>query len=600
MKKRYVIIAALAGVMSLSGCVDSNESASIEAVHKAKAEQLAALANLNNAQADAKKVAANAEAERIQAEAAAKKAQTEIEKIDIEMQKVLLEKDKVERDLAEALLDTQKEQLANELALQKKNLELQIAQLNIDKAEWEKQIDQIKYELANSEANLKNELARLEVQRQRVANELQLLIDNKDNALKKQLETLLDEYNVASNDLSIALNALASDKADLITLQYKLAGLEETLTKNIAQWEIEIANNEAKKEVYLAYVDKDYDKTKADADAALETVNRLTYEYNAAYTNCNNYNTTNVAVALKAYRESKYKECINSYNSYLPGISGATYKVFDGTETAETGKITYKLGEKSVDYIYTEYKQLTVNKELFGYYIETLEKSAADSKKVLEGLEKTYNDNVKATATAKEAWEKAAEADKATKKAEYEAAITAMNAAEENLNNYQPTYDGYKKDLDTVKEDYAYLISDAGLAEYKKVVDALNAELKAYANLFVLFRVADYNYSQANAKYNALVDLLGSKIDAATLIERCDEQIAKLQQWIDQAKNTMTSYKYKDENGNIYSDYNYQLAIEAAIELQKIRIEAGELAVAAFEKRVTDIQAEIDGLMNGK
>ena len=51
MKKKLMMVAVLLGALSLGACVDNNESASVEAVRNAKAEQLKGLAALVNAQA---------------------------------------------------------------------------------------------------------------------------------------------------------------------------------------------------------------------------------------------------------------------------------------------------------------------------------------------------------------------------------------------------------------------------------------------------------------------------------------------------------------------------------------------------------------------
>ena len=56
MKKKFFAIYALAGALVASpiftSCVDDTESASVEALRGAKAEQLKSLAALNNAKAD--------------------------------------------------------------------------------------------------------------------------------------------------------------------------------------------------------------------------------------------------------------------------------------------------------------------------------------------------------------------------------------------------------------------------------------------------------------------------------------------------------------------------------------------------------------------
>ena len=62
MKGKFMIIAAMLGALTFGACVDNNESASVENVRNAKAEELKSLAALNNAKAQAELIAANAEA----------------------------------------------------------------------------------------------------------------------------------------------------------------------------------------------------------------------------------------------------------------------------------------------------------------------------------------------------------------------------------------------------------------------------------------------------------------------------------------------------------------------------------------------------------
>lgn len=70
MKKKFMMAAVLLGALTLGSCVDDNESASVTAIREAKAAQLSALANYQQAQADAEVILANAEAKVKEADAA--------------------------------------------------------------------------------------------------------------------------------------------------------------------------------------------------------------------------------------------------------------------------------------------------------------------------------------------------------------------------------------------------------------------------------------------------------------------------------------------------------------------------------------------------
>ena len=63
MRKKFIAVYALMAVLALgsttlTSCVDDNESASVTAIRDAKAKQLASIADLNTAQAEAVRLAA--------------------------------------------------------------------------------------------------------------------------------------------------------------------------------------------------------------------------------------------------------------------------------------------------------------------------------------------------------------------------------------------------------------------------------------------------------------------------------------------------------------------------------------------------------------
>ena len=89
MKKKFiavsVLICALAlGSTTLTSCVDDNESASVTAIRDAKAAQLNALANYQQAPADAEKIVAEAEAAIRNAEAKWNEIQNSLQELELE------------------------------------------------------------------------------------------------------------------------------------------------------------------------------------------------------------------------------------------------------------------------------------------------------------------------------------------------------------------------------------------------------------------------------------------------------------------------------------------------------------------------------------
>lgn len=104
MKKKIMMVAAILGALTLGSCVDDNESQSVTDVRNAKTEQLKAMANLANAQAEAELIIANAEKALKEAEAAYQKALADGAKQEAELAKarfeVEIEKIRAEAELA--------------------------------------------------------------------------------------------------------------------------------------------------------------------------------------------------------------------------------------------------------------------------------------------------------------------------------------------------------------------------------------------------------------------------------------------------------------------------------------------------------------------
>ena len=104
MKKKLMMVAVLLGALSLGACVDNDESASVEAVRNAKAEQLKGAAALANAQAEAETIRANAEAKLKEAEAAYQDAKTEADKAKWAAKLTVIQAEAA-RDIAQAQRD---------------------------------------------------------------------------------------------------------------------------------------------------------------------------------------------------------------------------------------------------------------------------------------------------------------------------------------------------------------------------------------------------------------------------------------------------------------------------------------------------------------
>ncbi|MCY6328124.1 hypothetical protein OXV69_16450 [Bacteroides fragilis] len=191
MKKKLMMVAVLLGALSLGACVDNDESASVTAVRNAKAKQLESVANMNNANADAKKAITAAEVAIKEAEAAYKKAQAELEQAQADQQKILLEK-------AQAALEA----------------ELEAAKINA-----EAQLNYAKASLETAKAAL---IAAL---------------DDVDQANKTRITTLLGEANALLITINNDRQSLIDAKDQLARLKAGLVSVELSNQQTIASEE---------------------------------------------------------------------------------------------------------------------------------------------------------------------------------------------------------------------------------------------------------------------------------------------------------------------------------------------------------------------------
>ncbi len=177
MKKKFMIVAVVAGALALGACVDDNESASVTALRDAKAQQLAALANYYNAQAEAEKITAEAEAAYQNALAAYQNALAEqtaqemaqakaIYEAQLEAIKAQAEADMWAARLAAAqyeqqILDEADEQLRG-LFMEYKNAVNELTNMNVQKSDYNYQLAQAQAGLLSANEYVANETARIQ------------------------------------------------------------------------------------------------------------------------------------------------------------------------------------------------------------------------------------------------------------------------------------------------------------------------------------------------------------------------------------------------------------------------------------------------------
>ncbi|MBQ6572891.1 MAG: hypothetical protein IIX41_01060 [Bacteroidales bacterium] len=192
MKKLLSLVLICVMGFGMISCVESEESQSVTELRNAKAEQLKALVNLYNAQAEAARITA-------QAEAALKAAQAAYEQ-------------------------AQADYTAEQLDQLKKKFELQLESLI---AEYESKIAQYNYNKANYEKMLMDKLAEIEA------------------AEKANLIALYNKYSQYSDALNTANTNLIQNKVNLAKVEAEIVTVKEAAEAAIAEQEEIIAEKEA-------------------------------------------------------------------------------------------------------------------------------------------------------------------------------------------------------------------------------------------------------------------------------------------------------------------------------------------------------------------
>lgn len=238
MKKGF-LFGAMLSAFALVGCVDSNESASVEAVRNSKAEEQKALAAMYNAQAAATTAKAQADAALAQAQAALIQAQAERTQAEAEYQKIRneYEKDKNNIELQKLLAQAEADKAAAEQRIQQIKDQMELAVINQQKAIAQAQLA-LKQALADLKAEDTNQFMIYSSQYTNALNQVYHLQDWLANAkynlelykLNNNLETQLanNGKNVESQ-IAIYEGIIANNEQNIEDLKKKLPELEAQL-----------------------------------------------------------------------------------------------------------------------------------------------------------------------------------------------------------------------------------------------------------------------------------------------------------------------------------------------------------------------------------
>lgn len=534
-----MMVAVLLGALSLGACVDNDESASVEAVRNAKAEQLKGAAALANAQAEAETIRANAEAKLKEAEAAYQDAKTEADKakwaakltvIQAEAARDIAKAQKAQKDAEMAIITNQDQWINNTLWWNYSDASDKLISLN--------------GQLINATADeiaLKAGVVSAQKAAEKIAVE-------KNQYIARQTER---------KDQLSKLSSIASDRA---ALEKKF----ETL--RVEQTELTAAKGKTADAVTAA---------QAKFDEAQEKI----------YAQSGNTDKLSSALA-KAGAELTYVEV--EYNNQIEGFYVTTFNSVEVGENSNNAQPVnfYELNVKSQTTSATlafQNKIKYIKENIVGVPSDTdkgIQASGAYTNIEYWAAQKKQKEAEKAAATT--------DAEKAAIQAEIEALQPDIERADEAL-------EAAKKELAEAEfkafQDAVALFANA---DAKAAYDKDIADAKTLAEALVAASDAD-DAAQLplSANRTALQDvqtLLNSTQNIDQMIADCDVQIAKAKEDIAKANSTNTIYVWSNQayllNGRWYPGY--------VVDQNNIGEDTAEALHAYMVDRIEALNAQIE------
>ena len=541
MKKKLMMVAVLLGALSLGACVDNDESASVEAVRNAKAEQLKGAAALANAQAEAETIRANAEAKLKEAEAAYQDAKTEADKakwaakltvIQAEAARDIAKAQKAQKDAEMAIITNQDKWINNTLWWNYSDASDKLISLN--------------GQLINATADeiaLKAGVVSAQKAAEKIAVE-------KNQYIARQTER---------KDQLSKLSSIASDRA---ALEKKF----ETL--RVEQTELTAAKGKTADAVTAA---------QAKFDEAQEKI----------YAQSGNTDKLSSALA-KAGAELTYVEV--EYNNQIEGFYVTTFNSVEVGENSNNAQPVnfYELNVKSQTTSATlafQNKIKYIKENIVGVPSDTdkgIQASGAYTNIEYWAAQKKQKEAEKAAATT--------DAEKAAIQAEIEALQPDIERADEAL-------EAAKKELAEAEAEFKAFQDAVALfanADAKAAYDKDIADAKTLAEALVAASDAD-DAAQLplSANRTALQDvqtLLNSTQNIDQMIADCDVQIAKAKEDIAKANSTNTIYVWSNQayllNGRWYPGY--------VVDQNNIGEDTAEALHAYMVDRIEALNAQIE------
>ena len=541
MKKKLMMVAVLLGALSLGACVDNDESASVEAVRNAKAEQLKGAAALANAQAEAETIRANAEAKLKEAEAAYQDAKTEADKakwaakltvIQAEAARDIAKAQKAQKDAEMAIITNQDQWINNTLWWNYSDASDKLISLN--------------GQLINATADeiaLKAGVVSAQKAAEKIAVE-------KNQYIARQTER---------KDQLSKLSSIASDRA---ALEKKF----ETL--RVEQTELTAAKGKTADAVTAA---------QAKFDEAQEKI----------YAQSGNTDKLSSALA-KAGAELTYVEV--EYNNQIEGFYVTTFNSVEVGENSNNAQPVnfYELNVKSQTTSATlafQNKIKYIKENIVGVPSDTdkgIQASGAYTNIEYWAAQKKQKEAEKAAATT--------DAEKAAIQAEIEAlqpdierADEALEAAKKKLAEAEAEFKAFQDAVVLFANADAKAAYDKDIADAKTLAEALVAASDA----------DDAAQLPLSANRTALQDvqtLLNSTQNIDQMIADCDVQIAKAKEDIAKANSTNTIYVWSNQayllNGRWYPGY--------VVDQNNIGEDTAEALHAYMVDRIEALNAQIE------
>ncbi len=521
MKKKLMMVAVLLGALSLGACVDNDESASVEAVRMAKAKQLESIANMNNADADAKKAITAAEVAIKEAEAAYQKARAEFEQVQADQQKILLQK-------AQAALEA----------------ELEAAKIN-------------------AEAQLNNAKAALESAKAALIEAL----DQVDQANKTRITTLLGK----AGEL---LETINQDRQDLIDAKDGLARLKAELVSVELSNQEAIAKEEKKKAVAQALIaeyEKYSTKDKADAEKAAQ-------EANAKLTALDQIKGEKYTADQNA--RQAYREAYNNLNGslYVQTLQQAGPFYYD-TEDIRGEVVNYTNDDSTNGTVWPQsYTKYTANLDRINEaitnqtrYLSVNKAALADANKALTDAKAsdTYKNLTKAVTDAQKKFDDAkTEADKKAAQDELDVAETALNnymdPLETAVKNATTKVTNSEKDLKDWNNRLAAVSGDNATA-YANLLTAMDNAVKALVETQIAYYKANHNYSVQYTLASTLQNVADGLADYDQLILAQKQAIAAADENIANAASVVSKEQAIANQEKTIADLENSLAVNEPI-----------------------------------